>query len=396
MAQWLARTRALPATVLVLGAVSLLTDVSGEMIYPLLPAFLSASLGAGAWALGLIEGAAEATAAAFKIASGVWTDRAGKRKPLLLFGYGLSSAIRPLTGLATIWPVVLAVRVSDRIGKGLRSSPRDALIADVTAPEQRGAAYGVHQSMDHAGAVAGPLVASALLGWSVGVREIFLLAALPGILVVLLLWRGIREPEVHKPRRPAGEPLLLAYAQWPVSLRRMLLAVTVFSLGNSADAFLLLRVQEAGVPLAWIAVLWAVHHVVKMVATYAGGHLSDRWGRKPMVLGGWAVYAAVYLGFALVQSLTGTVVLFLAYGLYFGLCEPAEKAWIADLAPADRRGAAFGVWQAAVGLGALPASLLFGGLWSLAGPAAAFAVGAALSALAAILLLRVPPEPAAA
>lgn len=390
MGGWLTRARTLPVTVLVLGAASLLTDISGEMIYPLLPAFLADSLGASAWALGLIEGAAEATAAAFKIASGIWTDRLGKRKPLVLLGYSLSGVVRPLVGLATIWPMVLAVRISDRIGKGLRSSPRDALIADVTDPALRGAAYGVHSAMDHAGAVAGPLIAWALLTWSgVSVRGIFFLAAIPGALVVLLLWRGVREPQAHRPRRPAGEPLFLPYAQWPVPLRRMLLAVTVFALGNSADAFLLLRVHDAGVPLAWTAALWAAHHVVKMVATYVGGALSDRLGRRPMVLGGWAVYAAVYLGFALVDSMAGTVALFLAYGLYFGLCEPAEKAWIADLAPKDRRGAAFGVWQAAVGLGALPASLLFGALWSLAGPAAAFATGAALAAVAAILLLRV-------
>ena len=397
MAGWLTRTRALPVTVLILGAASLLTDISGDMIYPLLPSFLSDSLGASAWALGLIEGAAEATAAGFKIASGIWTDRVGERKPLLLFGYSLSGVIRPMMGLAHSWPVVLALRMSDRVGKGLRGSPRDALIADVTAPEQRGAAYGVHQAMDHAGAVAGPLIASALLGWTtIGVRGVFLLAAIPGVLVVVLLWRGVREPETHKPRRPAGEPLFLPYSQWPVPLRRMLLAVVLFALGNSADAFLLLRVHDAGVPLAWTAVLWAAHHVVKMLANYVGGNLSDRVGRRPMMLCGWAVYAAVYLGFALVHSMQGTVALFLAYGLYYGMCEPSEKAWIADLAPPERRGAAFGVWQAAVGLGALPASLLFGALWTLAGPAAAFTTGAALAAVAAILLLRVPPAGAAA
>lgn len=393
---WLARTRTLPTAVLVLGLASLLTDISGEMIYPLLPAFLADTLGASAWALGLIEGCAEATAAVFKIASGIWTDRAGTRKPLVVLGYGLSGIIRPLMGLAPLWPVVLALRVGDRIGKGLRGSPRDALIADVTAPEQRGAAYGVHQAMDHAGAVLGPLGAALLLstfGWSV--RQVFLLAALPGIAVILVLWLRLREPDKRQPQRPPGAPRLLPYAQWPPALRRLLLAVTLFSLGNSADAFLLLRVHGAGVPLAWTAALWAAHHVVKMGANWVGGNLADSLGRRPMVLGGWAIYAAVYLGFALVDSLAGTVALFLAYGLYFGLCEPAEKAWIADLAPAGQRGAAFGVWQAAVGLGALPASLLFGALWSLAGPAAAFGTGAAFAATAALLLLRVQPAASA-
>lgn len=383
--------RGLPHTVVALGIVSLLTDLSSEMIYPLLPVFLLDVLGAGALALGVIEGVAESTAALLKVASGWWTDRMGRRKPLIVAGYGLSGAMRPLLGLATAWPVVVALRFADRVGKGLRTSPRDALIADATSPERRGAAYGLHRAMDHAGAVAGPLVAAGLLLLpGVTVRTVFLLAAVPAVVVMLVLVTQVREPapgasaDEATPSRPGDVGAL------GTAFRRLLVAVVVFTLGNSTDAFLLFRLADAGIASGWIAVLWALHHLVKAVANLAGGRLADRVDRRNLVVAGWMVYAAIYAGFGLTGRTAPLVVLFLAYGAYFGLTEPVERAWVAALAPVGRRGAAFGWYHGSVGVTALPASLLFGAVYAAAGAGAAFGMGAALAVVATILLLRVP------
>jgi len=399
----------LPQTVIVLGVVSFLTDFSSDMIYPLLPVFLSSVLGAGAVALGLIEGIAESAASLLKLASGIWTDRLRRRKPFLLAGYGLAGAARPLIGLAAAWPFVLFLRFWDRVGKGLRASPRDALIADVTDARQRGAAFGLHRAMDHAGAVAGPLTAAALLSIpGVSLRGVFLLAAVPAAAVMLVLLLFIKEKRSAAPSpgesggasggaadEPRSQPAWLGWGALSPQLRLLLAAVFVFTLGNSTDAFLLLRLKEAGLPAASLALLWALHHVVRMVSTYAGGRLADRAGRRRLVLSGWAFYAAVYLAFGWARSPAALVAVFLAYGLYFGLTEPAEKAWVADLAPAGRRGRAFGFYHLMVGLGALPASLLFGLLWQAFGAIAAFTTGAAFAMLASILLLARPGRRAA-
>jgi len=375
--------------VLALGWVSLLTDLSSEMIYPLLPAFLASVLGAGAVVLGTVEGIAEATASLLKVASGFWSDRARRRKPLVLAGYGLAGACRPLIGLAAAWPHVLALRFGDRVGKGLRTSPRDALIADAVSPSARGAAFGFHRAMDHAGAVAGPLVAAALLAAGLSLRGVFLLAALPAAAVLATLIWGVRE---ERPLQQASTASPGHPERWTVSpaLRRLLAALVIFTLGNSTDAFLLLRLGSAGISASGVALLWSAHHVVKMASTYFGGRLSDRAGRKPLLLSGWLWYALVYAGFAFATSPAALVVLFLAYGLYFGLSEPVERAWAADLSSKDHRGKAYGLYHGAVGIATLPASLLFGLLWTTWGASAAFLTGAALAALASCLLLTVP------
>ncbi len=384
--------RRLPATVLVLGAVSFLTDLSSEMIYPLLPVFLAAVLAAGPVALGWIEGVAESTAALVKLAAGLRSDRVRRRKPLILGGYALAGLVRPLIGLATSWPVVLGLRFTDRIGKGLRTAPRDALIADVTAPEERGHAFGVQRALDHAGAVAGPLVAAALLTWAgLGLRTVFLLAAVPAVLAVVVIVLGVREAPAPTSDRPALR-LGGAWSQLDGRFRLFLAAMLVFTLGNSTDAFILLRLQAAGVSAAGIAIVWAVFHLVKMVATYLGGRLSDRVGRKPMVLAGWAVYASAYLAFALVDTSRAVLVTFFCYGVYYGLTEPVERAWASELAPAGLRGTALGFYHGVVGLGALPASVLFGFVWQRLGSAHAFALGALLAAVAAVLLTGVRPR----
>jgi len=387
-----ARSR-LPRTVIALGLVSLLTDLSSEMIYPLLPVFLASVLGASALSLGLIEGVAESTAALLKVISGAWSDRLRRRKPLVFAGYSLSGLARPLIGLARVWPFVLVMRFADRLGKGLRTTPRDALIADVTPAPLRGRAYGLHRAMDHAGAVLGPLVAAGLLSLAgVNLRLVFLLAGVPGIAVLLVLVFGVHEPAAAPVEAAAVQVGFRAdWRRLGTGYRRLLQAVAVFTLGNSTDAFLLLRLTDLGLGPRLVAVLWSLHSLVRMAATYAGGRLSDRVGRRGMVGAGWAVYAAVYLAFGLVRSQIGIVVVFLAYGLYFGLTEPAEKAWVADLVPARLRGTAFGGYHGAVGLTALPASLLFGLLWQALGVEAAFLSGAGLAGVAFLLLLRVPP-----
>ncbi|MDA0746358.1 MAG: MFS transporter [bacterium] len=383
--------KGLPRTVLALGFVSFFTDMSSEMIYPLLPIFLATTLGAGTIALGVIEGVAESTAAVLKVFSGVWTDRTRHRKPLILAGYGLSGLVRPLIGLATVWPFVFAMRFIDRIGKGLRTSPRDALIADVTSPEQRGRAFGLHRSMDHAGAVVGPLVAAALLTFqNISIQHVFLLAAVPALVVLLVITTSVREPA----SKPASEgPPVNLRSTWhdlSPSFKRLLAALLVFTLGNATDAFLLLSLSLAGVPPAWVAVLWAAHHVVKMLATYFGGSLCDRIGSRTPILWGWTFYALLYCAFGLTTNATMQIGLFMAYGIYFGLTEPAEKAWVTALVPPHLRGTAFGYYHCTLGLGALPASILFGFLWYIWGPFAAFFTGSALAGCATLLLLTVP------
>ncbi len=386
-----ARRSPIPATVVALGVVSFLTDFSSEMIYPLLPVFLTEVIGAGAVALGIVEGVAETTAAIVKVASGSLTDRWQRRKPLVFAGYGLSSAVRPLIGAATVWPAVVALRFIDRVGKGVRTAPRDALIADVTPVESRGASYGFHRAMDHAGAVVGPLVAAGLLLIpSMTLRGVFFLAGVPAVAVILVLWFGVHEPPSIREGDNPPRRLVTGIRQLGPDFRLLLGALLVFTLGNSTDAFLLLRFADAGLAPGWIAVLWSAHHVVKVVATTLGGRFSDRVGRKPLVTAGWALYAAVYLAFGVASTLPVLIGIFLVYGIYFGLTEPVEKAWVAGLAPAALRGTAFGLYNGVIGIAALPASVLFGALYSTAGPAAAFGTGAGLAAVATALLVRVP------
>ncbi len=377
----------LPKAVYILGAVSFLTDLSSEMIYPLLPAFLTLVLGAGAVQMGIIEGVAESTAAFLKILSGLWTDRLQKRKPFLLFGYSISGLARPLIGLANLWPFVLILRFCDRVGKGLRTSPRDALIADVVEPAKRGRAYGIHRAMDHAGAVAGPLVAIALMqGWRLDLRTVFYLAAIPGVFVVVLLALGLREPAEKREIAKSVPISFKVVGQMPRNFKVFMSAVFVFTLGNSTDAFFLLRLSENGVAPEGVAFLWSMHHVVKMLSTYWGGRLADRIGRLKPLIAGWVFYAVIYLAFGLSSGIGMMVILFLAYGIYFGLTEPTEKAIVGDLAPVDLRGTAFGIYHGVIGLAAFPASLIFGLIWKSFGAPAAFMTGAALALMASFVI----------
>ena len=373
-----------------LAAVSFLTDASSEMIYPLLPLFLVGVLGASATALGAIEGAAESTAALLKLASGWWSDRVRRRKPLVVAGYLLASVARPLVGLAQTASQVLAIRLTDRVGKGIRTSPRDALIADSVSAESRGRAFGFHRAGDHAGAVAGPLVAFALLQWAgVSLRTLFLLAAIPAALAVIVLVAGVREVprETHATTSAPdlGQPMGRRFWLY-------LGVLLLFTLGNATDAFLLLRATQLGVAASLVPILWAMLHVVKSASSTPAGTLSDRLGRRPLIVAGWTLYAAVYVALALASSEWHAWALFAVYGLFFGLTEGVEKALVADLVPSGRRGAAFGWYNLSIGLGALPASLLFGMIWDRFGSTSAFLYGATLAVVAAAGMAVVVPR----
>ena len=379
--------RGLTRNVVILGFVSLLNDAASEMIYPLLPVFLTAVLGAGPAALGVIEGIAESTASFLKLYSGYLSDRVRRRKGWVVAGYTISNIIRPLIALAGSWGQVLALRFSDRVGKGLRTSPRDAMIADSTPPEHRGTAYGFHRAMDHGGAIVGPLLATGLLLVFPGqIATVFLLSFIPGTLAVLLLLAGLREKEASPREGGSRFDVRSAWAEMPADFRRYLAIILLFTLGNSTDAFLLLRAQALGVPVALLPVIWVALHLVKMAFSLPGGMLSDRLGRKKIIVAGWAVYALVYGGFAAADKNWHAWALFATYGVYFGLTEGVEKALVADLAPARLRGSAFGLYHLAVGFGALPASLLFGLVWERFGAAYAFTMGAGLALLSSLLL----------
>jgi MFS family permease len=380
--------KGLTRNVVVLGFVSLLNDGASEMIYPLLPAFLTAVLGAGPAALGIIEGIAEATASLLKLYSGYLSDRVRKRKGWIVWGYSISNVIRPLIALSTSWLHVLVLRFSDRIGKGLRTSPRDAIIADSTPPEFRGKAYGFHRAMDHGGAVVGPLAATLLLlVYHDDLKTIFLLSFIPGLLAVLMLFLGLKEKAHEAHAAPSSTfNLRAAWTDIPSGFRKYLGILLIFTLGNSTDAFLLLRAQQLGVPLTLLPAIWVVLHIVKMGFSVPGGIISDRIGRKKVIVTGWIVYAVVYLLFGAANQQWHVWVLFGLYGIYFGLTEGVEKALVADLAPAYLRGSAFGLYHLIVGIGAFPSSLLFGLVWQKIGPAAAFGMGSALALLAGVML----------
>ena len=378
-----------------LGAVSFLTDVSSEMIYPMLPVFIGTVLGASATSIGLIEGAAESTAALLKFVSGWWSDRVGRRKPLVVAGYALAGIARPLIGLAQSVGQVLAIRLTDRVGKGIRTSPRDALIADSVDVHARGRAFGFHRAADHAGAVLGPLIAFVLLERAgVEIRTLFLLAAVPAALSLIVLVGGVREA----PKQVVSAATVAVKPERLRSLPRrywtVLGVILLFTLGNSTDAFLLLRAADLGVPIEQIPLLWALLHVVKSLSSTPGGALSDRVGRRPLLVAGWLLFAAVYFAFGRATASWQVWALFGVYGLYFGLTEGTEKALIADLVPPSARGTAFGGFNLAISLGALPASVIFGLWWDRVGPRAAFDFGAAMALAAAVAVILVLPRPA--
>jgi MFS family permease len=415
----------LPKAVVRLGWVSFLTDVSSEMIVPLLPAFLATLSGVPAMALGWIEGVADATASFVKILSGKWTDRAKAKKPLVFAGYGLSSLARPLIGLAPGWPTVVLIRFFDRIGKGVRTAPRDTMIANAAPPGRRGAAFGLHRAFDNGGAVFGPLLAAGLVGWlGFSFRTVFLLAAIPAALSLLVLAFGVKEKGEEKislkgeekdavrgvpsdagacclseasSRAQEGGAPRDAAPKLPPIFWRAAGVFALFALAASSDTFLLLKAKEIGIAAGWLPVLWAFSNGVKSLFSTWGGGLSDRFGRRRLLLIAWSLYAVCYAGFAFVSSAWHLAALVGVYSLYYSLSEGTERALVADLVPAEQRGRAFGWMNGLVGFAALPASVGFGFLWQHAGSRTAFLTGAAIAgiAVAGLLVLRFPrPRPA--
>jgi MFS family permease len=376
---------ALPRNVLAAGLVSFFTDIASEMIVPVLPIFLTAVLGAPVAAVGLIEGVAESTASLLRVVAGSLSDRSGRRKPLMLFGYGLANLTKPLLALSTAWPQVLAIRFGDRFGKGIRGAPRDALIADSVAPAVRGRAFGFHRAMDTAGAAIGPLLASATLAVAGdNPRAVFWLASVPGIASVLIGWWLLKDRPV--PPRDAGAPRL-GFRDLGRAFAIFTVISTVFSLGNSSDAFLILRAQDVGMAVAVIPLAYFGFNALYALLATPAGILSDRVGRWPLLVTGYGVFAVVYAGFALAGDAAVAGGLFLLYSLYYALTEGVGRALIADLVPASLRATALGTYATATGAALLPASLVAGELWDRVGPWAPFAFGGALAGLAVALLI---------
>ncbi|MEM9087433.1 MAG: MFS transporter [Cyanobacteria bacterium P01_F01_bin.53] len=399
-------SKGLNNTVRALGLVSLFTDLASKMVYPITPIFLTTVLGAPAWTVGVVEGIAESTASILKLYSGWLSDRLGRRKPFAVLGYGLGAISKLILAVAGVWGHVLGARFLDRVGKGLRAAPRDALIAENCSPQQRGRAFGLHHSLETIGEVVGPLLGFAfLLYFTDNYRGVFAIAFLPAIVGVLVLATLVREPQnaivetdqrVSSPNRRGNNsipqkrsrPQFTFRGLSPI-YRRYLLVVGRFSLGNSSDAFLLLRAQDLGFVGGQVLLLYAVFNLVEVLLGYAVGNLSDRVGRRPLLASGYLVFAGVYLGFAVAWGTTAVWVLFGFYGLYSTLTRGVQKAFVADLVHPQRRGAETGTFYMVVGLAALPASLIAGWLYAQVSVAAPFYVSAVTAVLAAVLLVNV-------
>jgi MFS family permease len=390
--------------ILFLGLVSFLTDVSSEMIFTLLPLFLANVLGAAAVIIGFIEGVAESTASLLKVFSGWLSDRLGKRKSLAFIGYGLSTLAKPFMYIATTWGLVLGVRFADRLGKGVRTAPRDALVADSVSAEQRGKAFGFHRAMDTSGAALGLVVAAAVVfllqrGTLELIRDTYQWLVLIGIIpAVLALFVFFFIREARRGTSPQSQPECLRKDSQDTKngfdnrFKLFLGIMFVFTLGNSSDVFLILRAQNLGNCVFYILLMLILFNVVYAAVSTPAGILSDKLGRRRIIVLGWLVYALTYLGFAVASASWHIWLLFALYGVYYGLAEGVARAFVADLVTEDRRGTAFGLFHGVVGITLLPASVIAGWLWQAISPAAPFYFGAGLSFLAMIGLLALVRE----
>ncbi|MCE7950807.1 MAG: MFS transporter [Xanthomonadales bacterium PRO7] len=389
----IAAIRKLPRTVWLLGIISLTNDAASDMIYPLVPLYLASVLMAGPKALGIIEGIAEAVSSLLKLFAGVLADRTRHVKYWVWAGYGIAGFARPLLGITTSWLGVLVCRFADRIGKGLRSAPRDAMLAQSVDASQRGLAFGFHRAMDNFGAVIGPLVAAAMLAAGMSLRHVFLWAIVPGVVVIVL---ALFLKDV--PREPAQKPVAFTWTlrEFPPAFRRYLIVLALFTLGNSSNMFLLLRARDLGLPQAQVPILWALTSLVAALLSTPLSSLSDRLGRTRLIVSGWIVYAIFYLILGMQTDNTWALwPMFAGYGVFLAATEGAEKAMVADLVPRESSGTAFGWYNLVVGLFLLPASVVFGWLWQLESPLFAFGFGSGC-ALVAALLLKFWVEPARA
>ena len=384
----------LARNVKLLGFASLLNDISSEMIFPLLPHFVMTVLGGSRTSLGMIEGAADSLSSLLKLASGHWSDRSRSRRLFILVGYTLTALTRPgLAAMTAAWQVA-AARLVDRFGKGVRSAPRDALIADSTAPSERGRAYGFNRAMDHLGATIGPLLATAFLWfWPGELRWLFALTMIPGLCLIALIGFGLKDPPKEKLETKEPSNPLLAMKPFDGRFRLFLVSLVIFTLGNSSDAFLLVRAGELGVTTAWLPILWGSLHIVKGLGNWWVGPLVEKIGSRRLIVVGWSVYSIVYLLFAFANQVWHAWALFLLYGLFYACTESAEKVLVVDLVGQERRGLAFGWFHAAIGIATLPASILFGTLYDKFGGIAAFGTSAGLALMASLVLLAVRPNP---
>jgi len=380
----IARLRALPRTVWLLGVISLFNDAASDMIYPLVPLYLTSVLMAGPKALGLIEGIAEAASSLLKLFAGVMSDRSRRVKHWVVFGYAIAGVARPLIALTTSWLGVLACRFADRIGKGLRTAPRDALLTLSVRADQRGIAFGLHRAMDNFGAVVGPLVAAALLALGMPLRQVLLCAIVPAVIVVALALT-VREPDRAAPLKPVKFSWNLR--EFPPAFRRYLLVLALFMLGNSSNLFLLLRARELGLAQANVPLIWALVSFVAAMFSVPLSSLSDRIDRRTLIFAGWTIYAGFYLLFGLMPAHPALLwPMFAGYGLFLAATEGAEKALVADMVRGEQAGSAFGWYNLVVGIALLPASALFGWIWASLSPLTAFVFGSACALLAAVLL----------
>jgi MFS family permease len=401
--------KAVRGNVLMLGVVSFFTDVSSEMIYPLLPVFFTGLVPAATAAVyvGLMDGIAESVSSLLKIFSGRLSDALDQRKPIAVAGYGISTLCRPLMALATGGWHVVALRFGDRVGKGIRTPARDALISQSTGSGTRGLAFSFHRAMDHAGAVTGPLIAAVILYAFLGeqfwqghfsaasarqmqaLRWLFALALVPGLAAMLALISGVTEVSAkgnHLSEKSLSDPQA-GSARLPPRFYLYLASVTLFALGNSSDLFIVFYAKTRfDFGLGSLLVLWVVLHISKIVFSLPGGICSDKYGRRVVIAAGWIVYVGVYAGLAMTPNIHILWVLIVAYGIYYGLTEGAERALVADFVPARQLGKAYGLYHGAIGLAALPASLLFGVFWMQLGPQVAFTIGASLAGSATLLL----------
>lgn len=400
--------RAIKGNILFLGLVSFFTDLSSEMIYPLLPVFFT-GLVPPAWAaiyIGLMDGIAESTSSLLKIYAGNLSDKFGRRKPLALGGYAISSLARPLMAIAMVGWHVVALRFLDRVGKGIRTSPRDALLSESVDCDVRGLAFSFHRMLDHAGAVGGPLLASLFLYLTLGgsilwqkgggaataeemhaLRILFAIALIPGLAATITIWRWVKDTPLKTKPDDSCDSKLPTTSKMPSGFYVFLGAVVLFTLGNSSDLFLIYFAQTRfGLGLGWVIALWVLLHVSKIIFSLPGGRFSDKKGRRITIIYGWLIYVAVYLAMPFSHSIWMVCALLFVYGAYYGMTEGAQGALVADLVKPSMRGRAYGLFHGAVGLAALPASLLFGVFWSQLGPMKAFLIGASLAASAVIVL----------
>jgi MFS family permease len=373
--------------IFILGLVSLFTDLSSQMVFPLIPLFLTTVLGAGVYAVGIVEGAAETAASLLKVISGYWSDKIKKRKSFILFGYSLSSITKPLFAFANIWSFVLFIRVVERIGKGLRTAPRDAIVAESCDESVRGKAYGFHRAMDGIGSVLGAILAFLLLP-VFGYRNIFILAFIPSIIAVLVIL-FIKEKNAPTKKETRETSIKLSFKELSMNLRMFIIVSSIFALGHFGYAFLLLRAKDIGLADNIAILLYVIFYIVYTICIIPFGILSDKIGRKPILIMGYLVFAITSIGLIFISNIYGILLFFVIYGIFYAMIDGVQRAFIVDLAPKHLKATALGAFHTSIGLVALPGGLIAGLLWDIISPEATFVYGFALSIISMGLFIFV-------